>query len=170
MYRFQPMNPPILKSLDLLRNANVPNGRFGETVSANFPQMGIRRKSQRPNPRVAETVRAKDLNGWYVKLIFCPKPTSTDAAESSGFVLRAYRASSLQYCGYSPRCSGVAQVGRLVRITFTQRTILFFYEFVKMEYSRSLTSEVLGQAFGIEPSHVRKIRSKAATSLSARTQ
>jgi hypothetical protein len=38
---------------------------------------------------------------------------------------------------------------------------VFFYEFVKTEYSRSLTSEVLGQAFGIEPSHVRKIRSKA---------
>jgi hypothetical protein len=38
---------------------------------------------------------------------------------------------------------------------------VFFYEFVKTEYSRSLTSEVLGQAFGMEPSHVRKIRSKA---------
>jgi hypothetical protein len=39
--------------------------------------------------------------------------------------------------------------------------LAFFYEFVKKEYSRSLTSEVLDQAFGIEPSHVRKIRSKA---------
>jgi hypothetical protein len=38
---------------------------------------------------------------------------------------------------------------------------VFFYEFVKTEYSRSLTSERLGHAFGIEPSHVRKIRSKA---------
>jgi hypothetical protein len=38
---------------------------------------------------------------------------------------------------------------------------VFFYEFVKTEYSRSLTSEVLGQAFGIDPSHVRKIRSTA---------
>jgi hypothetical protein len=38
---------------------------------------------------------------------------------------------------------------------------VFFYEFVQTEYSRSLTSEVLGQAFGIEPSQVRKIRSKA---------
>jgi hypothetical protein len=39
--------------------------------------------------------------------------------------------------------------------------LVFFYEFVKTEYSRSLTSEVLGQALRIEPSHVRKIRSKA---------
>jgi hypothetical protein len=39
--------------------------------------------------------------------------------------------------------------------------LVFFYEFVKTEYGRSLTSEVLGQAFGIEPSHVRKTRSKA---------
>jgi transposase len=39
--------------------------------------------------------------------------------------------------------------------------LVSFYEFVKTEYSTSLTSEVLGQAFGIEPSHVRKIRSKA---------
>jgi hypothetical protein len=46
--------------------------------------------------------------------------------------------------------------------------LVFFYEFVKMDYSRSLTSEVLGQVFGIEPSHVRKIRSKAETSLSTR--
>jgi hypothetical protein len=38
---------------------------------------------------------------------------------------------------------------------------VFFYEFVKTEYSRSLTSEVLGQAFGIELSHVRKTHSKA---------
>jgi hypothetical protein len=38
--------------------------------------------------------------------------------------------------------------------------LVFFYEFVKTEYSRSLTSEVLGQAFGIEPSHIRKTRSK----------
>jgi hypothetical protein len=38
---------------------------------------------------------------------------------------------------------------------------VFFYELVKTEHSRSLTSEVLGQAFGIEPSHVRKICSKA---------
>jgi hypothetical protein len=38
---------------------------------------------------------------------------------------------------------------------------VFFYEFVKTEYSRSLTSEVLGQTFGIELAHVRKIRSKA---------
>jgi DNA-directed RNA polymerase sigma subunit (sigma70/sigma32) len=38
---------------------------------------------------------------------------------------------------------------------------MFFYEFVKTEHSRSLTSEMLGQAFGIEPSQVRKIRSKA---------
>jgi hypothetical protein len=37
---------------------------------------------------------------------------------------------------------------------------VFFSEFVKTEYSRSLTSEVLGQAFGIEGSHVRKMRSK----------
>jgi hypothetical protein len=37
---------------------------------------------------------------------------------------------------------------------------VFFYEFVKTEYSRLLALEVLGQAFGIEPSHVRKIRSK----------
>jgi hypothetical protein len=36
-----------------------------------------------------------------------------------------------------------------------------FYEIVKTEYSRSLTSEVLCQMFGIVPSHVRKIRSKA---------
>jgi hypothetical protein len=35
--------------------------------------------------------------------------------------------------------------------------LVFFYEFVKTEYIRSLTLEVLGQAFGIEPSHVRKI-------------
>jgi hypothetical protein len=46
--------------------------------------------------------------------------------------------------------------------------LVFFSEFVKTEYSRSLASEVLGQAFGIEPSHVRTIRSKAETSLSAR--
>jgi hypothetical protein len=39
--------------------------------------------------------------------------------------------------------------------------LVFFYEFVKTEYSGSLTSEVLDQTFGIEPSHVRKIRSKA---------
>jgi hypothetical protein len=39
--------------------------------------------------------------------------------------------------------------------------LVFFYEFVKTEHSRSLTSEILGQAFGIEPSHVRKVRSKA---------
>jgi hypothetical protein len=42
---------------------------------------------------------------------------------------------------------------------------VFFYEFVTTEYSRSLTSEVLGQVFGIgigiERSHIRKIRSKA---------
>jgi hypothetical protein len=47
--------------------------------------------------------------------------------------------------------------------------LVFFYEFVKMEYSRSLISEVLGQAFGIEPSHVRKntpgSRKEAETSL-----
>jgi hypothetical protein len=43
--------------------------------------------------------------------------------------------------------------------------LLFFYEFAKTEYSRSLTSEVLGQAFGIEPSHVRKIRLKAEKKL-----
>jgi hypothetical protein len=48
--------------------------------------------------------------------------------------------------------------------------LVVFYEFVKTEYSRSLTSEVLGQAFGIDPSHVRKIRLKAETSLSTRTQ
>jgi hypothetical protein len=41
-----------------------------------------------------------------VKLISRPKPTSPDAAESSGFAPRAYRASSLQYWCYSPRCSG----------------------------------------------------------------
>jgi hypothetical protein len=46
--------------------------------------------------------------------------------------------------------------------------LVFFYEFAKTEYSRSLNSEALGQAFGIEPSHVRKIRSKAETSLSTR--
>jgi hypothetical protein len=46
--------------------------------------------------------------------------------------------------------------------------LVFFFEFFKTECSRSLTSEVLGQAFGIEPSHIRKIRSKAETSLSAR--
>jgi DNA-directed RNA polymerase sigma subunit (sigma70/sigma32) len=46
--------------------------------------------------------------------------------------------------------------------------LVFFYEFIKAEHSRSLTLEVLGQVFGIEPSHVRKIRSKAETSLSAR--
>jgi hypothetical protein len=39
--------------------------------------------------------------------------------------------------------------------------LVFFFEFVKTEYSRSLTSELLGQAFGIESSHVRKIHSKA---------
>jgi hypothetical protein len=39
--------------------------------------------------------------------------------------------------------------------------LVFFYEFVNTEYSRSPISEVLGQAFGIEPSRVRKIRSKA---------
>jgi hypothetical protein len=38
---------------------------------------------------------------------------------------------------------------------------VFFYEFVRTEYSRWLTSEMLGQAFGIEPSHIRKICSKA---------
>jgi hypothetical protein len=37
--------------------------------------------------------------------------------------------------------------------------LVFFHEFVKTEYSRSLNSEVPGQAFGIEPFHVRKIRS-----------
>jgi hypothetical protein len=42
--------------------------------------------------------------------------------------------------------------------------LVFFYEFVKTEYSRSLASEVLSQAFGIEQSHVRKIRPKAETS------
>jgi hypothetical protein len=41
------------------------------------------------------------------------------------------------------------------------KQLVFFYEFVKTEYSRSLASEVFGQAFDIEPSHVRKIRSKA---------
>jgi hypothetical protein len=39
--------------------------------------------------------------------------------------------------------------------------LVFFYEFVETEYSRSLTSEVLSQAFWIEPSYVRKILSKA---------
>jgi hypothetical protein len=39
--------------------------------------------------------------------------------------------------------------------------LVLFDEFVKREYSRSLTSDVLGQAFGIEPSHIRKILSKA---------
>jgi hypothetical protein len=48
------------------------------------------------------------------------------------------------------------------------KQLVFFYEFVKTEYNRLLTSEVLGQAFGIESSQVRKIRSKAETSLSAR--
>jgi hypothetical protein len=38
---------------------------------------------------------------------------------------------------------------------------VFFYEFVKTEYNKSLISEVLGQVFGIEPSHVRKVPSKA---------
>jgi hypothetical protein len=56
---------------------------------------------------------------------------------------------------------GVGQVGRLVCIAFAQRKLVFVYEFVKTEYSRSLTSEVLAQVFGIEPSHVRKIRSRA---------
>jgi hypothetical protein len=42
-----------------------------------------------------------------------------------------------------------------------KKQLVAFYEFVKTEYSRSLTSEVLGQVFGIEPSQVRKIRSKA---------
>jgi hypothetical protein len=42
--------------------------------------------------------------------------------------------------------------------------LVFFYEFVKTEDSRSLTSEVLIQAFGIELSHVRKTRSKAEKS------
>jgi hypothetical protein len=46
--------------------------------------------------------------------------------------------------------------------------LVFFYEFVKTEHSGSLTSEVLGQTFGIESSHVRKIRLKAEISLSAR--
>jgi hypothetical protein len=32
---------------------------------------------------------------------------------------------------------------------------VFFYEFGKTEYSKSLTSEVLAQAFGIEPFRVR---------------
>jgi hypothetical protein len=50
---------------------------------------------------------------------------------------------------YSPSCSGVAQVGQLVRITFNEQ-LVFFYELVKTEDSRSLTSDVLGQAFGIE--------------------
>jgi hypothetical protein len=35
---------------------------------------------------------------------------------------------------------------------------VFFYKFAKTEYSRSLTLEVLGQAFGIEPSHVSRTR------------
>jgi hypothetical protein len=39
--------------------------------------------------------------------------------------------------------------------------LVFFYGFVKTKYSRWLSPEVLGQAFGIEPSHVRKIHSKA---------
>jgi hypothetical protein len=39
--------------------------------------------------------------------------------------------------------------------------LVFFYEFVKTECNRSLASKVLGQVFGIEPPHVRKIRSKA---------
>jgi hypothetical protein len=39
--------------------------------------------------------------------------------------------------------------------------LVFFYEFGKTEYSRSQTSEVLGQASGIETSHVKKMRSKA---------
>jgi hypothetical protein len=43
--------------------------------------------------------------------------------------------------------------------------LVFFYEFVKMEYSRSLTSEVPGQVFGIEPSHVRKISPNAEKKL-----
>jgi hypothetical protein len=38
---------------------------------------------------------------------------------------------------------------------------VFFYEFVKTESGRSVASEVLGQAFGTEPVHVRKVRSKA---------
>jgi hypothetical protein len=58
----------------------------------------------------------------YIKLISRPKPTSSDAAESSGFAPLAYRPRSLQYCRYSPRCSGVAQVRRLMRISFAQRT------------------------------------------------
>jgi hypothetical protein len=57
-----------------------------------------------------------------VKLIFRPKPTSPDAADSSGFAPRTYRASSSQSWGYSTRCSGMDKVGRLVRITFAQLT------------------------------------------------
>jgi hypothetical protein len=34
--------------------------------------------------------------------------------------------------------------------------LVFFYEFVKTKYSRSLTWEVLGQAFGTEPPHAEK--------------
>jgi hypothetical protein len=48
------------------------------------------------------------------------------------------------------------------------KQLVFFDEFVKTEYSRSLTSEVLSQVFGIEPSHVRKIHLEAKTSLLAR--
>jgi hypothetical protein len=48
------------------------------------------------------------------------------------------------------------------------RQLVFFYEFVKTEYISSLTSEVFGQAFGIEPSHVTKIHSKAEASRSTR--
>jgi hypothetical protein len=39
--------------------------------------------------------------------------------------------------------------------------LVFFDEFIKTEYNKSLTSEVLDHAFGIEPSHVRKICPKA---------
>jgi hypothetical protein len=59
---FSRRKPPGLNGLDLFRNANVPNGGVRKTVDANLPQMGIPRKNQRLNFRVAEALWAKDLN------------------------------------------------------------------------------------------------------------
>jgi hypothetical protein len=95
-----------------------------------------------------------------VKLILRPKSTSFDAADSSGFGPQPYRANSLQYWGAAQDVWALLRSDDWCALHSRNKQLVFFDEFVQTEYSRSRTSEVLGQAFGIEPSHVRKISSK----------
>jgi hypothetical protein len=97
----------------------------------------------------------------YVKIMFRPKPTSPDTPKVLA-LLREHIERALCNTGVTAQ-----DVRALLRsddwcaLHSRNGKLLFFYEFVKTEYSRSLTSEALGQAFAIEPSHVRKIHSKA---------